>query len=101
MVETLTPYEALLLCKTKAGGTQEMLADALGCSQTAVWKMLQSAKRMSQPYVLRASKLYGIPCYVLRPDIYERQTMVDQDTANRFVGVDLNAPHRQHYGRAA
>jgi DNA-binding transcriptional regulator YdaS (Cro superfamily) len=88
MVETLTPYEALLLCQRKAGGTQEKLADGLGCSQTAVWKMLQSARRMSLPYVLQAERLYGIPCYILRPDIYPRQTMTDQGSADRFYGVD-------------
>lgn len=92
MSNNLTPYEALMACVDKAG-TQVALADALGCSQTSVWKMLQ-VKRMSYQYVLTAERLYGVSRHDLRPDIYPRETMVDRGSAGRFLGVDRHADLR-------
>ena len=91
MEQTTTPYEALLQCLDKAQ-TQNALAHALGCTQTAVWKMLQSAKRMSPQYVLRAESLFGISRHDLRPDIYPRNYPPAPDA--RFYGVD----RRSHQG---
>ena len=53
MVMALTPFEALRLAVERANG-QSGLARICGVSQTAVWKWLQSSKRMPAEYVLRA-----------------------------------------------
>lgn len=79
-----TPFEALQQLLAMAG-TQSDLARALGVSQPTVWKWLQSSKRLPADFVLKASELYGIPPYVLRPDLYPR------DLPARFYGVDRRA----------
>lgn len=91
MTTKVTPHEALMACLSKAG-TQQQLATDLGCSQTAVWKMVQ-VRRISVPYVIRAEELYGVSRHDLRPDIYPRpidarETIVDQCSDLRFHGVD-------------
>ena len=103
MEQQLTPHEALRLCLTKAG-SQEKLGLELGCSQTAVWKMLHSSRRMSHQFVLIAERAYEVPRHVLRPDIYP-QPVIDPDAAaiedtlanplqDRFYGIDLGTPER-------
>lgn len=76
MVNDLTPYEALLAV-VEAAGSQSELARQLGISNTAVWKWLQSSKRIPAEYALAASRLYGVPAWALRPDIYPREIMRD------------------------
>ncbi len=78
------PYEALLRMEQMAGSQSE-LARMMGVSQNAVWKWLQSSKRLPAEHVLKASELFGIAPYVLRPDIYPR------NLPTRFYGVDQNA----------
>ena len=93
-MDTPTPFEAFELCLTTAG-SQTALGEALGCSQTAIWKMLQSAKRMSHQYVLIAERLYGVSRHDLRPDIYPRALapakLVDRGGGDRFYGVEQAA----------
>lgn len=93
MVMALTPFEALRLAVERANG-QSGLARICGVSQTAVWKWLQSSKRMPAEYVLRAEAATGVPRYCLRPDIYPRGDMVDQAAPLRFVGLDRRASSR-------
>lgn len=94
MVTHPTPYEALQACLEKAGSQSAMALD-LGCTQAAVWKMIQ-VKRLSVPYVLTAERLYGVSRHDLRPDIYPRETMRDRGGDDRFIGVD-----RHSFGQAA
>lgn len=98
MVEQLTPFEALLACHD-AAGSQSQLARDLKCSQAAVWKMIQSSKRMSHQYVLTAERIYGVSKHDLRPDIYPRDVMVDQRPEDRFCGIDLRARERREAER--
>ncbi|MGA9659011.1 MAG: YdaS family helix-turn-helix protein [Asticcacaulis sp.] len=67
----MTPFEALTAAMKKAG-SQSALARICGCSQTAVWKMAQSSKRLSTGYVLAVEAATGISRHDLRPDIYPR-----------------------------
>lgn len=85
-----TPFEALERAVTKAG-SQTALAAICGVSQTAVWKWIQSSKRMPAEYVLRTEEATGISRHDLRPDIYPREHMVDQGGAGRFQGIDRRA----------
>lgn len=96
-MDELTPYEALMLCLKKSGGTQDSLGDALGCSQQNVSKMVHSGRRVSQKFVLIAEQIFGIPREILRPDIYPRATMVDQGSADRFVGIDFGTRDRRAF----
>lgn len=86
----MTPFEALMACHDAAGG-QSPLARALGCTQPAVWKMIQSAKRMSPEYVLTAERIYGVSRHDLRPDIYPRNYPLAPDDTRRWTGVDQDA----------
>ena len=85
MERNLTPFEALQLAVERSG-SQAKLASLCGVSQTAVWKWLQSSKRLPADHVLAVEAATGISCHVLRPDIYPQ---------SRFYGVDQRA------GRAA
>ena len=78
---TASPFELLEQLVEKAGSQSE-LARQLGCSPTAVWKWLQSSKRIGADYVLKASELYGVSPSDLRPDLYPR------DLGTRFYGID-------------
>lgn len=71
-----SPFEALQSALAVAG-SQTALAEICGVSQTAVWKWLQSSKRIPAEYVLKAEQATGISCHDLRPDIYPRERMVD------------------------
>ena len=65
----MTPFEALSLAAVRAG-SQSALARLVGCSNTAVWKWVQSSKRMPAEFVLRAEQATGVSRHALRPDIY-------------------------------
>lgn len=69
MVADTTPYEALLAAVDRAG-SQSALTRLVGCSNTAVWKWVQSSKRMPAEFVLRAEQATGVSRHLLRPDIY-------------------------------
>lgn len=90
MVETLTPFEALLRA-VDILGTKSELARVCGVSPTAVWKWVQSSKRLPAEYVLRVEAATGVSRHWLRPDIYP----VDLPPASaRFHGTDLHAGSR-------
>jgi len=84
MNEEMTRYEALLACRDQAGSDSQLARD-LGTNQPRVWRMIKKSKQMHEDFVLKASELYGIPPYVLRPDLYPR------DLGKRFYGVDQRA----------
>ncbi|MEO1489627.1 MAG: YdaS family helix-turn-helix protein [Pseudomonadota bacterium] len=67
-----TPYEALEQC-VEIAGSQSAMARDLSLSSTAVWKMINRAKRMSAHCVLDAERLYGVSRHNLRPDLYPRE----------------------------
>jgi len=64
-----TPFEALEAAVAKAG-SQSALARICGVSQTAVWKWLQSGKRLPAEYVLTVEAETMVSRHHLRPDIY-------------------------------
>ena len=69
MSEQATPFEALTAAVQRAG-SQSALARICGVSQTAVWKWLQSGKRLPAEYVLKVEAATLVPRHFLRPDIY-------------------------------
>lgn len=71
MVDTLTPYEALNLAIDRLG-TQVKMAELCGVSRTAVWKWVQSAKRLPPEHVLRVEAATGVCRHALAPNIYPR-----------------------------
>ncbi|MCP2016860.1 transcriptional regulator [Qipengyuania citrea] len=85
-----TPLEALTSAVGVAGSQAE-LARICEVSATAVWKWVQSSKRMPAEYVLRAEAATGVSRHDLRPDIYPREIMVDHHAGARFEGVDQHA----------
>lgn len=69
MRSELTPFEALEHA-VELLGSQAKLAQICGVSPTAVWKWLQSSKRLPAEFVLRVETATGICRNALRPDIY-------------------------------
>ena len=64
-----TPFEALQAAVTRAG-SQSALARVCGVSQTAVWKWIQSGKRLPAELCLVVERETGVSKHLLRPDIY-------------------------------
>jgi DNA-binding transcriptional regulator YdaS (Cro superfamily) len=64
-----TPFEALKQAVAVAGSQSE-LARICGISQPAVWRWVQSSKRVPADYVLRIEAKTGVSRHYLRPDIY-------------------------------
>lgn len=83
-----TLFEALMAALDVAGSQTE-LARICGVSQPAVWKWLQSSKRLPAEYVLRVEAATGVSRHLLRPDIYP----VDLPPASHFTGVDQGLGH--------
>lgn len=88
MIYNLNPREALAAAVEKLGSQQSM-AELCGVSQTAVWKWLQSSKRLPAEHVLTVEAKTGISRHDLRPDIYPRDYPPAPD--ERFYGVDQRA----------
>jgi len=84
---TPTPFEALKRAVEKAGSQAE-IARIAGVSAVAVWKWLQSSKRVPAEYVLKIEAATGVSRHDLRPDIYPREQLVDRQVGARFTGVD-------------
>ncbi len=74
MEQQLTPFEALMMA-VEIAGSLSALARKCDVSPTAVWKWVQSAKRVSAEYVLRVEAATGVSRYLLRPDIHPRDTV--------------------------
>ncbi|WP_018250799.1 transcriptional regulator [Sphingomonas melonis] len=64
-----TPFEALK-ASVEAIGSQSAYARLCGVSQTAVWKWLQSGKRLPAEHVITIEAESGVSRHLLRPDIY-------------------------------
>jgi len=69
MAEVISPFEALTAAVAKAGG-QAATARICDVSQPAVWKWLQSGKRLPAEHVLAVEAATGVSRHLLRPDIY-------------------------------
>jgi len=69
MVDTITPFDALLTAVERAG-SQAAIARACNVSSTAVWKWVQFSRRVPAEYVLKVERLTGVSRHQLRPDIY-------------------------------
>ena len=99
----ITPFQALTNAVAHAGSQAE-LARICGVSATAVWKWVQSSKRMPAEFVLAAEEATGVSRHDLRPDIYPRETLVDRNVGQRFEGIDAHAgrftPHAPNDRRA-
>lgn len=76
MTQDVTPFEALQKAVSIAGG-QSATARICKVSQTAVWKWLQSGKRLPAEHVLPMSAATGVPAHQLRPDIYPLSLMIE------------------------
>lgn len=69
----LSPHEALIAAIEKAGG-QSGLARICGCTQGAVWQMLnKDDAQLSHKFVLKVEEATGVSRHDLRPDIYPRE----------------------------
>lgn len=88
MVDDLTPFEALERT-IQILGSQAELARICKVSTTAVWKWLQSSKRLPAEHVLQVESATNISRHLLRPDIYPRNYPPAPDA--RFTGVDRRA----------
>lgn len=64
-----TPSESLR-ASVEIVGSQSAYARICGVSQTAVWKWLQSGKRLPAEHVLIVEARSGVSRHLLRPDIY-------------------------------
>lgn len=69
MEQTATPFEALQAAVGRAG-SQSAMARICGVGQPAVWKWLQSSKRLPAEHVLTVERETGVSKHILRPDIY-------------------------------
>ena len=64
-----TPFEALTEAVNRAG-SQTAFAEICGVSQPAVWKWLQSIKRLPPEHCIAVEASTGVSRHYLRPDIY-------------------------------
>lgn len=87
MDEELSRYEALILCRDRAGSDSQMARD-LGVPQPKVWRWIKQSKQMPAEYVLRAATLYDVSPRHLRPDIYPAEML---EASSRWSGVDQRA----------
>lgn len=79
----ITPRDALVQAIERTG-SQTAFASLCHVSQAAVWKWLQTAKRLPAEYVLTVEATTGIPRHLLRPDIYP----ADLGPSPAWQGVD-------------
>jgi DNA-binding transcriptional regulator YdaS (Cro superfamily) len=87
MTTTVTPFEALQSALV-AAGTQAALASICGVTQPAVWKWLQSSKRLPAEHCIAVERETGVSKHLLRPDIYPTELSSDphpMDDTSGFV----------------
>lgn len=92
MSEQASPFEALKAAVHRAG-SQSALARICGVSQTAVWKWLQSGKRLPAEFVLKVEAETTVSRHLLRPDIYPVSLIHIPAEAGEECGGILSAPH--------
>lgn len=106
MVDEPTPYRALLNA-IEAVGTQAELARMCQVSTTAVWKWVQSSKRLPAEFVLCVEAATGVPRHHLRPDIYPADLGPSPDwpdghgNERAAAVVPLHQPHTPNRSAAA
>lgn len=88
MRHDLTPFEALELAVAIAGG-QSATARLCKVSQAAVWKWLQSGKRLPAEQVLTVSSATGVSPHLLRPDIYPLSLVIEEPDYTEECGPVL------------
>ena len=94
MTQRPTPFEALQEAVRRAV-TQTAFAEICGISQPAVWKMLQSAKKLTAEYVIAVEAATGVSRHYLRPDIYPPRNWADVPPMDEtFAPVGLTPPAR-------
>ncbi|MBV2149264.1 helix-turn-helix domain-containing protein [Sphingobium sp. AS12] len=82
-----TPFEAMKLAIEIAGG-QSATARICEVTQPAVWKWLQSAKKVPPLFVLKLEAATGVSRHLLRPDIYPlSETAQDIDPGEECGGI--------------
>lgn len=91
-------YEALIACRD-AAGSDSALARDLEVTQPKVWRWINQSRQLPAEYVLECERRYGVSKYALRPDIYPRESMVDQHVEDRFCGIDLRTGERRTIDR--
>ncbi len=85
---TPSPFEALRSAIERAG-SQTAFARICGVGQPAVWKWLQSSKRLPAGHVLAVEAKTGVSRHHLRPDIYP---LDPRGHSARFLAVDRAIP---------
>lgn len=85
-----TPYEALMQA-VEIAGSQTAFAAICEVSQAAVWKWLQSSKRLPGEHVLKVEEATGVSRHHLRPDLYP----VDLAPGPRWHGADQRVDRYQ------
>jgi DNA-binding transcriptional regulator YdaS (Cro superfamily) len=78
-MDIVSPSASLKTAVLKSG-SQSAFARLCGVSQTAVWKWLQSAKRLPAEHVLKVERATGVSKHLLRPDIYPVVEELEQAT---------------------
>ena len=84
-MDIASPSASLKTAVLKSG-SQSAFARLCGVSQTAVWKWLQSAKRLPAEHVLKVERATGVSKHLLRPDIYPEIEELEHAT----VSVDCH-----------
>ncbi|MDB5663426.1 MAG: hypothetical protein JWN59_1764 [Sphingomonas bacterium] len=90
-VPPVTPFEALKAAVVRSG-SQSAFARLCGVSQTAVWKWLQSGKRLPAEYVLTTEAETGVSRHLLRPDLYPADPALNPLTKCNEGTVATGAP---------
>jgi DNA-binding transcriptional regulator YdaS (Cro superfamily) len=92
MTQVATPYEALRKA-VDIVGSQAEFGRLCGVSQPAVWKWLQSSKRLPAEYCLAVEAATGVSKHLLRPDIYPADlSSISLPVDDAFGSVRPSAP---------
>lgn len=94
MEQVPTPLEALEEAVRRAGSQSE-LARICGVGQPAIWKMLQSSKRLGHQYCLAVEAATGVSRHYLRPDIYPITAGMRLKPMSQTVPARKAAPRRR------
>ncbi|WP_245892275.1 transcriptional regulator [Novosphingobium guangzhouense] len=81
------------MAAVEIAGSQSALARMAEVSSTAVWKWVQSSKRLPAEYVLRVEAATGVSRHHLRPDIYPVEM---PEASSRWSGIDQRAGARSN-----
>lgn len=80
------------MAAVEAAGSQTAFAAICGVSQAAVWKWVQSSKRLPEQHVLAVEAATKVPRHLLRPDIYPADLGPGPRWSDpRWYGVDMSS----------